>query len=109
MKTRITCLLTVSASLICGAGCATATPRGNQDPAQAPQMLGKGHPFQIADLPEGSFRSRLESLSPEAQKRAMAWLHRFEFPLNDLESLRIDDDGGVFYADSPLPPPPPVE
>jgi len=105
MKTRIACLLTVSASLLLGAGCATATPPDDQAPAQSPQMLGKGHPFTIADLPEGPFRSRLESLSPAAQERAMEWLHRFEFPRNDLESLRIDDEGGIFYADSPLPPP----
>lgn len=109
MKSRIGCLLTVSASLLLSAGCAIATPPGDQAPAQAPQMLGKGHPFTISELPEGAFRSRLESLNPAAQERALEWLHRFEFPLNDLESLRVDDEGGIFYADAPLPPPPPAE
>jgi hypothetical protein len=86
----------------CGAMAAAPEETGGDVP---PPMLGKGNPFTIADLPEGDFRSRLESLSPAARERALEWLHRIEFPLNDLESLRVDDEGGVFYADSPPLPP----
>ncbi|MGB5611911.1 MAG: hypothetical protein WBM67_04565 [Sedimenticolaceae bacterium] len=105
MRPRTVCLFAVTAGLLVGACSVTATPPDTQAGGVAQQMLGKGHPFTIADLPEGRFRSRLESLTPAAQDRAIAWLHRFEFPLNDLESLQVDDEGGVFYADSPLPPP----
>ena len=105
MRLRTACLFAVTAGLLVGSCTVTAAPPDPQAGGAAQQMLGKGHPFTIADLPEGRFRSRLESLTPAAQDRAIAWLHRFEFPLNDLESLQVDDEGGVFYADSPLPPP----
>ena len=105
MRSCNACLIAVAASLLFGACKVTATPPETQAGAASQQMLGKGHPFTIADLPEGRFRRRLESLTPAARDRALAWLHRFEFPLNDLESLRVDDEGGVFYTESPLPPP----
>jgi len=98
------CLCTLATSLLVGACNVTATPPDTQVGEASQQMFGKGHPFSIADLPDGRFRSRLESLAPAARERALAWLHRFEFPLNDLESLRVDDEGGVFYADSPSLP-----
>ena len=65
-------------------------------------MLGKGHPFHIADLPRGRLRDRLESLPWDARERAVRWLHRFTFPAHDLESMEIDDDGAVRYVE-PLP------
>lgn len=104
MRPRTGCLFAVTVGLLVGACGVTATPPDTQAGGAPQQMLGKGHPFTIGDLPEGRFRSRLESLAPAAQDRAIMWLHRFEFPLNDLESLWVDDEGGVFYADSPLPP-----
>jgi PKD repeat protein len=33
----------------------------------------------------------------------MEWLHRFDFPANDVESIEIDDAGGVLYVDPALP------
>jgi hypothetical protein len=69
-------------------------------------MFGKDAPFQITDLPvQSQLRQRLESLPGPARQRAMSWLHSFAFPENDLESLQVDDDGGVFYSDTQKPKP----
>jgi hypothetical protein len=72
--------------------------------AQAqPQAYGLGHPFDLEDLPFGTLRERLESLPSPTRSRAMAWLHRFTFHEADFDFLRIDDTGGVFYADTFTP------
>ena len=68
-----------------------------------PQAYGLGHPFDLEDLPFGTLRERLESLPAPARGRAMAWLHRFTFHPADFDFLRIDDSGGVFYADTFTP------
>ncbi|MGB5764622.1 MAG: PKD domain-containing protein, partial [Sedimenticolaceae bacterium] len=62
-------------------------------------MMGKGHPFTVADLPRGRLRERLESIPWTAREQAMRWLHRFRFPADDLESMEIDDDGAVRYVE----------
>lgn len=69
----------------------------------APRAYGLGHPFTLEDLPFGDFRERLESLPEAARGRAMAWLQRFSFTEQDLDFLRLDDGGGVFYADTFTP------
>lgn len=69
----------------------------------SPRAYGVGHPFELRDLPFGDFRDRLESLPEPARNKAMAWLHRFSFTEQDLGYLRVDDAGGVFYADTYLP------
>jgi PKD repeat protein len=68
-----------------------------------PPMFGKGHPFDVGDLPPGRMRDRLDALPVPARERALDWLHRFDFPAADLDALRIDDEGAVFYVD-PVPP-----
>lgn len=69
--------------------------------ARQPAAYGLGHPFELEQLPFGTLRDRLESLPEPAGKRAMAWLHRFSFTDQDLPFLRVDNQGGVFYADNP--------
>jgi PKD repeat protein len=64
-----------------------------------PRQYGLGAPFQIADLPPGQLRSALESLPAAARSRAMERLHSFSFPHQDIDYLRADKDGGIFYAD----------
>jgi hypothetical protein len=72
--------------------------------AQAqPRAYGLGHPFVMEDLPFGTLRDRLESLPAPARNRAMAWLHRFSFHEADIDFLRIDAAGGVYYADTFTP------
>jgi PKD repeat protein len=64
-----------------------------------PRQYGLGAPFLISDLPPGQLRSALEALPPQAKSRAMERLHSFSFPQQDTEHLRVDKDGGIFYAD----------
>ena len=71
--------------------------------APNPRAYGVGHPFELQDLPFGDFRDRLGSLPEPARNKAMAWLHRFSFTEQDLRYLRVDDAGGIFYADTYLP------
>jgi hypothetical protein len=65
------------------------------------RMFGAGAPFTIQDLPPGQLRADLErlNLNPQAQQRALKWLHSFSFPASDAAFLRVDPQGGVFYAD----------
>lgn len=63
------------------------------------RQYGLGAPFQLTDLPPGQLRSALESLAPAAKSRAMERLHRFSFPHQDIDHLRVDTEGGIFYAD----------
>jgi hypothetical protein len=67
------------------------------------RAYGVGHPFELADLPFGDIRTKLESLPAPARNKAMAWLNNFTFTTQDLPFLRIDETGGVFYADTYLP------
>jgi hypothetical protein len=71
--------------------------------APNPRAYDVGHPFELQDLPFGDFRERLESLPEPARNKAMSWLHRFSFTEQDLGYLRVDDAGGIFYADTYLP------
>src|SRR5689334_1648379 len=51
------------------------------------------------DLPPGRLRTHIEQLPAAARDRAMAWLSNFHFTEQDLTTLQIDAEGGVFYAD----------
>lgn len=66
------------------------------------RVFGPQIPFSVADLPPGQFRQALENLPPVAQQRAMTWLNGFSFPAQDTQHLRVDQQGGIFYADLPL-------
>jgi len=68
-----------------------------------PKAYGVGHPFTLQDLPFGDFSLMLESLPGPARNRALAWLQRFSFTDQDLAFLRVDTDGGVYYADTFTP------
>lgn len=62
------------------------------------RMFGGGRAVALRDLPAEGLRDGLERLPEPAQQRALGWLQRFEFPGEDVRSLRADADGGVFYA-----------
>jgi hypothetical protein len=53
----------------------------------------------VEDLPAGRVRSRIENLPAGPRARSLAWLRSFHFTELDLESLQIDNAGGIFYAD----------
>ena len=78
---------------------ALTSMQGFAQGASQPQsrMYGKGAPFQIEDLPPGQLRWALEALPAAAKSRAMENLHSFSFPHQDIDSLRVDSQGGIFY------------
>jgi len=69
---------------------------------QDSRMYGAGSRF-ADELPFGQFKSALDSLPPQAKTRALHWLHSFSFAEEDLEYLRVDRDGGIFYSDTFVP------
>jgi hypothetical protein len=87
--------------MLAGAALATlpATPAG----AQGNSSFGLGAPASVKDLPRGPFRSDLEALTPSARARALAKLQGTSFPAADLDSMRVDNLGGVLYVDPAAP------
>jgi len=79
------------------------------DRGESARVFGLGQPQSVQKLPVGKLRNRLESLPPQASSRALRWLQDFSFPEADLDTIEIDDEGGVFYGDTLLPDPEQVE
>ncbi len=67
------------------------------------RSYGIGQPQTIQDLPPGQFRKDLEGLPAKARGKALGWLQRFEFPVEDLNSLHVNAQGEINYADTFLP------
>ena len=65
----------------------------------AKSQFGKDHPFTLNELPPGQLKQDLQRLPAPAQAKAMAWLHRFNFPASDAAMLRADAQGGIHYQD----------
>lgn len=88
-------------ALLTASAVAFAAPAGNPGQgAKHGRMFGRGAPFSVSDLPAGKLRRDLESRSAQARGKALGWLHEFEFPDTDTDTLRVDKDGGVFYEDA---------
>jgi hypothetical protein len=66
---------------------------------QAVRDFPKGSLRRIEDLPPGRLRTQIERLPAQARDRAVAWLGNFHFTELDLNSLQVDPEGGIFYAD----------
>ncbi len=79
------------------------------DQGESARVFGLGQPHSIQSLPAGKLRSRLESLPPQASAKALRWLQDFSFPEADLDTIEVDDEGGVFYGDTLLPDPEKME
>ena len=69
---------------------------------QGPREFGQGSPGNVEQLPPGQLKQALKSLPPKARGRAMGWLQGFSFPEADIDTLRVDSEGGVFYEEPPL-------
>ena len=67
------------------------------------KQFGLNAPFQIADLPAGHVRSKLDALPEIHKQKALKRLHSFSFTEQDLEYLHVDNEGGVLYSDTFLP------
>ena len=69
-----------------------------------PAAFGIGKPERISDLPDSAFRKNLLSLPPKARATALKWMQGVSFPAADVATLRVDQSGGIYYADTVLPP-----
>ena len=67
------------------------------------KMFGAAAPFTIDELPVSRLKDKLESLPAPARQKAMKWLHKFNFPEQDIEFLDVDKGGAVVYQDTILP------
>jgi len=62
-------------------------------------VFGSGEPGSSKSLPAGDFRSSLESLPEADRARAIQWLQSIEFTSQDLAYMKLDSQGGIYYAD----------
>jgi len=69
----------------------------------AAKQFGHGQPKQIGDLPPGQLKQKLQSLPPQASAKALKWLQDIEFTGTDLDVLKVDNAGGVYFEDTLLP------
>ncbi|MDX1555649.1 MAG: fibronectin type III domain-containing protein, partial [Xanthomonadales bacterium] len=67
------------------------------------QVFGPGQPASVVDLPAGQLKDRLLSLPPQARENGLNWLRDISFTNADLDTLRLDDSGGLYFADHLLP------
>jgi hypothetical protein len=65
----------------------------------AQNYFGHGAPGAASELPEGKFRDALEALPDDNRQRAVQWLQSIEFTTSDLPHMRVDRQGGIYYAD----------
>jgi hypothetical protein len=64
------------------------------------RYFGRGAPASLEGLPAGGLRDSLESLPAQARARALGWLQAVEFSAQDLPSMKVDPQGGIYYADT---------
>jgi hypothetical protein len=64
------------------------------------RFFGRGAPASVDSLPAGALRKSIESLPVNSRDRALNWLRAIEFSEQDLAYLRVDPQGGIYYADS---------
>ena len=66
-------------------------------------VFGSGEPASSKSLPAGEFRKSLEALPGTDRARAVNWLRSIEFTSQDLAYMKLDSQGGVYYADHFVP------
>jgi hypothetical protein len=64
------------------------------------KYFGRGEPAKLESLPAGDLRNSIESLPAQARARALGWLQVVEFSEQDLPYMRVDPQGGIYYADT---------
>jgi hypothetical protein len=70
--------------------------------------LGMPTPLQMSDLPASKLLDKLNRLSPTIQEKALKKLRGMSFTDQDIHYLQVDDNGGVLFSDSFLPPALPI-
>ncbi|BAO43216.1 S-layer homology domain-containing protein [Thiolapillus brandeum] len=68
-----------------------------------PVNLGIGAPATLEALPAGQFKTAISTLEQDAQMRALQWLQKISITDSDMDYLRVDPKGGIFFADTFLP------
>ncbi|MGD2057019.1 MAG: hypothetical protein PVJ15_09455 [Gammaproteobacteria bacterium] len=71
-----------------------------QSAAAAASFFGRGAPASVDSLPAGDLRNSLESLPAKSRERALSWLQAVEFSQQDLPYIKVDPQGGIYYADT---------
>ena len=64
------------------------------------RFFGRGAPATVNSLPAGDLRKSMEALPDKARERALSWLQAIEFSEQDLAYMRVDPQGGIYYADT---------
>jgi hypothetical protein len=64
------------------------------------RIFGQGQPASVADLPPGQLKRKIDALPPQARGNALRWLQDFSFPTEDVATLDVDTQGGIFYVES---------
>jgi hypothetical protein len=62
--------------------------------------FGTGSPHTLSALPAGEFRTAAEALPESGRRLTLQWLQSIEFTTQDLTHMRVDSQGGVYYADT---------
>lgn len=77
----------------------TVFAQGKSADAKA-RHFGVGHPKNVQDLPSGKLRNKLEKLHPNARGKALGWLQGFDFPVEDVVNITVNEQGDIAYADA---------
>ncbi len=93
MNKTMSCLVSAAVSFVC----LLVSP--GVIAADGVVLYGSGKPDSSMSLPAGGFRSSLESLPDAERARAVQWLQSIEFTSQDLDFMKLDSQGGVYYAD----------
>jgi hypothetical protein len=64
------------------------------------RFFGRGAPATVDSLPAGELRKSLEALPAQSRERALNWLRAVEFSEQDLPYIKVDPQGGIYYADT---------
>src|SRR5688572_27749985 len=68
-------------------------------PVRARKEFPRGALRAFEELPAGRFRERISKLPQPARERAVQWLGRIHFTTEDLATMHVDKEGGVYFVD----------
>jgi len=107
-----------AATAVASSGDTNSTERGSHPTSQAqtrqskgdstgkaPTVFGLNGAVQLDDVPGGRFHEELARLDNRARRAALDKLGALQVPLNDVASLGVDREGGLFYQCTPPRPP----
>ena len=90
--------LTLATALLVFASATTPAAAANGH-AYGALHFAPGQLRSLEELPPGQFKRQLQALSPKAQANALRWLQKISLTGSDLDTLRVDAGGGVYFAD----------